>query len=138
MNNFNSLMKKNNELLEKYGWLVHFVYPDENNRLANIHTHVFEESWGHLDIQIVLPIEEKIAHYLLTNIADRVKQNEKFEVGKLYDKIINNFQVYFVLRKEKDRTVLRLILPDALGKFPNDKDCAEFYNEQEKNSDTVH
>jgi hypothetical protein len=131
MNRFISLQKKNDEMLEKYGWVVHFVYPDKNNRLANIHTHGFEDSWEHLDIQIVLPIEQRTAHNILTNLADRVKKGEKFEIGKLYDDVIENFKIYFVLKEEKNRTVLRLILPDASGKYPNDENCGEFYNEQE-------
>jgi hypothetical protein len=49
------VLQKEQALMKKYGWLVHFVPGSEGVPFGmNIHTHGLLESFGHLDLQICL------------------------------------------------------------------------------------
>jgi hypothetical protein len=127
-----TLRDKEKFMMEKYGWVVHFVFDTngELDGLANIHTHGLLENFNHKDFQIVLPLDSKDSHPLLVGIVNQIKDGRKFEADIATSNVIYNYDVFFKEFKEKDRTVLRLILPDPNGKFPNEKDCIDPYNRQ--------
>lgn len=121
------------EMIEKYGFYSHYVfetYENELNGLANIHTHGLKESFNHMDLQIVLPLEPQTVNGLLHTIVNNIKEGKVYKSGKLYDDVIENYCVMFKKFKEHDRDVLRLLLPDKDGFFPKDKECADMYKRQ--------
>ncbi|MER2005838.1 MAG: DUF4262 domain-containing protein [Psychrobacillus sp.] len=127
------ILLKGEAKLKNNGWLSHHVFETELrefNGLANSHTHGLEENFGHLDFQMVLPINPSITESIFTILAERVKAGEVFEEGKEYYEIITNFPVHFKEFSSDSRKVLRLILPDENGKTPKDSDCKEPYNRQ--------
>lgn len=102
------------DMMQKHGWYVHFVAPDDGPTGANYHTHGLQESFEHPDLQIVLNIPEKVAHNLFHNAVDRIKAGEKFQAGQRAGQICGGgYEVKFVEAHEGDRTVLRMILPDV-------------------------
>lgn len=134
---FAMIEEQRRRMMEEYGWLVDFVFPTEENELANIHTHGVKDSFGHADFQIVLPLQQQLAHSLLVDLVERVKRGEQIVPEKRYNDVIRDFDVYFVKKYEGTRLVLRMILPDDEGKYPDEKGCKPIYNEQ-LNWDTTH
>lgn len=127
---FAMVEKQRKKMMEDYGWVVDFVFPTNQNELANIHTHGVKDTFGHTDFQIVLPLQQQLAHRLLIDLVERVKRGEQIVPEKRYNDVIHNFDVYFVKKYEGTRIVLRMILPDDQGKYPGENGCKPIYNEQ--------
>src|SRR5438874_6564535 len=54
--------------MKKYGFFVHAVaddFLDNTPTRFNVHTHGLPQTWGHADLQIVLPLEPTTCHSLL-------------------------------------------------------------------------
>ncbi|MGF7535147.1 DUF4262 domain-containing protein [Bacillus mexicanus] len=127
---FQLLEAQRQEMMDNYGWVTDYVFPTEEGELANIHTHGVKENFNHMDFQIVLTLPPEMIQILLANLVERVKNGEQIVTEKRYDDIIENFDVYFVKQKEGNRSVLRMILPDDQGKFPDEKNCKPYYDKQ--------
>jgi hypothetical protein len=122
------LRKWHADHLRKHGFYAHFVaeefadLPHPLSHFVNFHTHGFEETWGHPDFQIVMPIRPETALDLFWIFANRVKAGEKFEVGKRYKEIAAApYDTLLVKAREAGRDVLRVLLPDAKNRMPGDK-----------------
>lgn len=113
--------------LDKNGWFMHYI-PLEN-AMVNIHTHGLAENLHHVDLQIVLPIEEEMAQILLTSVIENIKNGYTYYEG-LYNNVIEELNVEFKQFTESGRDVLRLILPDNNGIFPDNEKCESPYNKQ--------
>ncbi|MED2737171.1 DUF4262 domain-containing protein [Bacillus toyonensis] len=119
--------KKEQELkkkasLEVFGWYTDLAEPiDAEQGILNMHTVGVEQTYKHKDFQIVIYMPPNVAHMLFTMLVDRVKSGETIEVNKKYDDVLEDYDVYFVERAENGRNVLRMILPDKEGNFPEDE-----------------
>jgi hypothetical protein len=103
--------------LERHGWYAHYVCAaDHMPGGVCYHTHGLDMSTGHPDLQIVLPINHEVAHGIFHQIADRIKAGEEFEAGKVFEGV-TDFGAMLVEAKEKDRPVMRVIIPDGEGNF---------------------
>jgi hypothetical protein len=127
---FDDLKAKEVEMTEKYGFFSHYV-SDPNCKYVNYHTHGFRKTWEHDDLQIVIPLPPNIANNLFWTFADRVKAGERFAAGARVDKIVHGHQVILKKAKEGDRDVLRIILPDKNGRFPEDPGVDHYFGKQE-------
>jgi hypothetical protein len=115
--------------LKKQGWYAHIVTEDPLMPYGyNYHTHGLLESFGHLDIQVVLNLDPRTVHSCVTNLIDQIKEGQKFQHGDKVDKVIRSatdieYQVLLVNAVESGRNVLRMIFPDAAGNLePQDMD----------------
>ena len=121
--------KKN---MEEYGWYVHFVKDDDEAPYEyNMHTHGLEVTYKHLNLQICCPLQREVAHNIIANIVQEIKDGDVFTAGARVPGIILNYAVLFVEATECNRTVLRVILPDATGCLDKDEmkpDWALQYN----------
>jgi hypothetical protein len=123
-NGLDAIRTKELEAMKKCGWYAHFVTQDSESPTGfNVHTHGFRETFNdHPDIQIVFPLPFDVAHGLLWNIADRLKNGERFEAKKSYEKIAGNgYNVTFIRAQENGREVLRLIVPNKDGSLTKNK-----------------
>lgn len=117
------------EMMEKHGWYAHMVGPScecetcgehdtegdpDSPTLVNYHTHGLE-SFGHTDLQIVLPIVPNLAMAVFSTIVDNIKNGKSYKSGEVYyDILTNDMPVAFQSTSEsEDHPVLRVILPDA-------------------------
>ena len=98
------------DCLQKTGWFAHQVP-------GNYHTHGVLESFGHQDIQVVLQIDPNAIHRIVSGVINDIKEGKQFQAGQNYSKVIQKLDVTFIEATENDRTVLRLIFPDANGKL---------------------
>lgn len=126
------------EMMSKHGFYIHFVDGEEQGYI-NAHTHGFRESWDHSDFQLVINIDRKVVSDIFWNFANRVKKGEIFSSGMMVDEVIANYPVRLDTMRENDRDVLRIILPDADGRYPGDHDTSPFFERQVhvENSDDV-
>jgi len=120
MTNAEEIRQREAIMLEVHGWYAHCVPSGDKTTPTgfNYHTHGFEKSYGHKDIQIVLPINPKVAHELIIAILSKIKSGVRFEVDIEYTGIMkNDYKVRFIAAKEYSRDVLRLLIPDKDGEF---------------------
>jgi hypothetical protein len=108
-----SLIRQQEEMLEKYGWYVHYVFSE---KMVNVHTHGLEK-YHHLDFQVVLPLQQNTVHGILTTLVSRVKRGESFRHNQFVEEVISNFPVKLVKAYDADRLLLRVIFPDPHGKL---------------------
>lgn len=104
------------EFLAKDGFFAHLV-PDETSPLGfNAHTHGFELTWNHPDLQIVFPVDGQVAMGLFWAAVAHIKEGSVFSDGDVVARIAGNeYKVKFVKVQESGRDVLRMILPDKEG-----------------------
>ena len=127
------LTAKEKQLVDLYGWYAHMVIGDPEIATGfNYHTHGFDQSLGHPDLQIIFPLGGERCHGIAKTIYDQIKNGQEFTEGN--ETIIphqdgSQFPVRFIKVREGDRNVLRVILPTPSGEL-EPKDVAE-YNEPE-------
>lgn len=103
-------------MMKEHGWFMHYVL--DNPELVppaglNAHTHGLMITHEHPDLQIVYPVEDKVAHGIMRAIINLIKDDKvTIRPGVRYDKILFEYQVEFALARESGRRVLRAILPD--------------------------
>lgn len=118
------------EMIAKCGWYAHFVFDDDTYPFSvNCHTHGLLEKYGHTDLQICLPIPDKVAHAVLWDVVRRIEKGETFKTGDTAFDIIQNYPVTFIDAMELDRKVLRIIFPDKTGCIDK-KEIEEPYEKQ--------
>ena len=100
--------------MREMGWYAHLV---ENN----YHTHGFDQTFNHPDIQIVVPLDPKLLHNLANCVIDRIKAGNTIVPNERTPGIIKGLDVLFIETTEGDRPVLRMILPDPQGNVERDK-----------------
>jgi hypothetical protein len=104
--------------IAKFGWCGHYVFDDVDSPTGlNIHTHGLRESYGHPDLQIVLPLAEWVAHAILINLAAEIKAGRRFAPGDVACGIIEGYFVGFAAATECGREVLRVIIPGPDGRL---------------------
>ena len=132
MNILEDIKKQHDELMKKNGFVVHYTFPGEDSEETNCdyHTHGIKESFGHMDLQIVLPIDPNIVAPIINSMVSLIKEGERYDDKLISDKVIRGYDVQLVKVNVRDRELLRVIIPDENGKFPSDKDCAEGYRDQ--------
>jgi len=114
------LTEQENKLMEKHGWFAHMVIADPYVATGfNYHTHGFDKSLKHLDLQIVLPIAPEKCHSIAKIIYDQIGLGKKFKNGHetVIPGVDSRFTVRFIKVKEGDRDVLRVILPTPDGEL---------------------
>jgi hypothetical protein len=137
-NGVESVQQKEREFMEKVGWFSHIVLDDPDYpHGVNIHTHGMSESFNHKDIQICLPLDPKIAHWVFVTIYTRIKDGFIFTTGVEYDNVLENYNVKFIDAFEGDRYVLRLILPSPKGEYDKESPYKEQFTKTHINKNVV-
>lgn len=98
------------DALNKYGWVINYVI---DGRKRNIHTSGLINKYGHLELQIVLPIKPSLVKNIIWGMVRMIENGKRFEHGKCY------FNIPYVHRvkicKTSSDDMLRVILPDNDG-----------------------
>lgn len=135
--NFEELKDWQQEQMQKCGWFTHYVFDDGSGQLklhngVDFHTHGMDETYHHLDFQIVFPISEKIVNSIFWGFADLLKEGNQFASGDRVSGIIKNYDVLLLEVENGGRRVLRIILPDVDGNL-EEKDLKGVYAAQYEN-----
>lgn len=108
--------------MREFGWYAHYVGGNDSLPIGvNYHTHGFGETFGHPDLQIVVNCGIETCHSIFHNIADRIRAVEVFDHGKTYSGVIKNWDVLMHVALDNGCPVLRIILPDQIGKLLKDE-----------------
>jgi hypothetical protein len=119
--NFKNVIDFENKMMKKYGWYVHFIMREDNTPFGiNIHTHGLHETYNHKDLQICIPLPQRVAHQILINIVNEIKNGTTFSPGIKYENILLNYKIELIEAKEGGREILRVIIPDADGEYKNE------------------
>lgn len=97
--------------------------------ICNAHTHGMDK-YSHPEFQLVLYMPEATIGYVLNTMGLRVQAGERFKAGDLVEGIFLDCPVRLDEFEENGRKLLRVIIPDAQNRFPEDPDCAYPYNFQ--------
>ena len=120
-NGLEAMHAHHDEIMKKYGWMVHFVTPDNDYPFnVNIHTHGYPEKYKHPDMQICAPISPEIAQAIMHTITKRLEKGKVFKANKKYKNIIEGFTVLIHSATENGRDVLRIVFPDKHGSFDSE------------------
>lgn len=126
-------------MINEVNWIIHFVANgacdcgcSETGFLphaCNAHTHGMDQ-YGHSEFQFVLLLEPKMITYILNCMGLRVQRGERFKAGDIVSEVIEGYNIRLDEFDENGHKVLRVIVPDANGLFPDDPGCAEIYRLQ--------
>ena len=118
--------------LKEYGWYMHHVIYKSTPYYVNMHTHGLKESFAHTDLQIVLAIDPAIAHALFREMIEKIKNGYTFSIDTRHYDVIEHYAIEVIQTMENDREVLRVLLPDPDGFFPNEEACDIIYKHQQE------
>lgn len=125
---------------KKIDWVIHLVANGTCNECGrteegflpytcNAHTHGLA-AYGHMDLQLVLFYSSHEIARLLNTLGLRIQAGEHFEPGALVSGIYEDCDVRLDVFEESGRNVLRVIIPDRHGRFPENPQCAAPYRLQ--------
>ena len=126
---------------QKCDWIIHLVAngacdecgKEEDSFLpyvCNAHTHGMER-YDHLDFQLVLLLPRQEICRILNAMGMRVQSGERFKAGDYVSGIYEDCQIRLDAFEETGRTVLRVIIPDKYGVFPENENCMDVYKLQQ-------
>ena len=132
----------------KIDWVIHLVANgacDECGRtengfrpyICNAHTHGLA-AYEHMDQQLVLSYSPHEIARILNTLGLRIQAGERFEPGAMVSGIFEDCDVRLDLFEETGRNVLRVIIPDSHGRFPEDPQFAEPYRLQRMKTEELH
>lgn len=125
----------------KYDWEIHFVANGvvceccgevEDGFIpyaCNAHTHGMDK-FQHPDFQVVVCYAPEVLGYILNTFGERVRAGEKFQDGQYVSGIFEDCPIRLNEFEENGRTVLRVIIPDKDGFFPECEECDPRYRVQ--------
>lgn len=103
---------------------------------CNAHTHGMER-YGHPDFQLVLQLPVEEIGRILNWMGLRVQAGERFKDGDYVSGIYEDCQIRLDEYEETGRKVLRVIIPDKYGIFPEDPACMDTYKLQLLETDAL-
>jgi hypothetical protein len=112
------LQAQQDAALIKYRWYCHAILDAADSPTGfDCHSHGLREHFGHPDFQLVVPLPPEMAHAILINLANAVKEGRRFEAGTAASGIIEGYDVGFAAATECGREVLRMIIPGPDGRL---------------------
>lgn len=119
---------------QEINWVIHYVAngakcedcgKEENGFIqfaCNAHTHGMEQ-YNHPDFQVVLNLGMEEVGRILNTMGIRVQSGEKFSAGNFVSGIYEDCDIRLDEVEECGRKVLRVVIPDAKNRFPENKEC---------------
>lgn len=132
----------------KTDWIIHLVANGACDvcgkkekgflpNLCNAHTHGMEK-YDHPDFQLVLALPVLEIGQILNEFCLRVRAGERFKPGDMVSGIYENCHVRLDEFEESERKVLRVIIPDARNRFPEEEHCSDTYKLQLLKTEQLH
>lgn len=123
-------------------WICHLVmygsccdYGDSNVSpvnpyLCDCHTHGLEK-YGGKELQLVVKLPQNMIGYLLNVVGAMVRAGAELKDGDYIDRLLEGCSVLIVKNEDSSgKEILRIVVPDAKGRFPKDEGCEQPYSLQ--------
>lgn len=126
--------------IEEYGCHVLHVFDPDNEKSRFTYSIGIQKTTGEPEL-VIMGLKQELAHWIVNEYNNRIKDGEKFRVDEYYDDFIDGFQVTFKrvlkkhykehfgwgkwLYKSDNFDVYQLIYPSTQGVWPWDKDVSE-------------
>lgn len=137
-----SLKEKQELWMEMHGFYIHYNC-HLGDGYIDCHTHGLEETHGHMDLQIIFPLNQKNALYMMHQTVDIIRGEIEFEGKSITPKrmfkdgeiittgiLLDGYPLQFKKVKEGDREVLRLLICDKNKILPGEEGCDPKYDIQ--------
>ena len=113
--------EKLKHFLDTVGFYVHYIVEPPHN----YHTHGLPESFNHPDLQIALAVKKETAMNILGTVIDLIKEGQEIKDGMHLFNVICDYCIKAYKTTEDGRDIIRLLLPDRAGIFPDNPNCDE-------------
>lgn len=120
-------------MVDEHGFMIRYVFETEKSEydgLANIYTVGLPETQSHPNIQVVLPLPQKIVHGVISSLVHLIKGGQSFKDGDRSFEVLDGMWVSFKEFENMDQKMIRLMLPDPEGHLPEQDGCDEMYKRQ--------
>lgn len=115
--------------MKERDWIIHYVQNDDGT--INAHTHGLKEQYNHKELQLALRYPMEDVCYILNSIGDKIATGNSYVAGEYLDFVYVDVLVRLDARKDDmGNDILRVIVPDDNGYWPEDIRCQEGYKEQ--------
>ena len=131
-----AMRERERQLIKEHGHSIRYVfnsYQTEFGVFPSIITRGLLETENHLDLELVLPVDQQMAMYILNTLADLIHKGFKVELNTIYQfKEFNEVPIYFEksIQPELEEPLYRVILADPAFKLPMDEGCDPHYQLQ--------
>lgn len=102
--------------LKTIGWYTTYVPSDcDSPTHFSARTFGLAQNFNHPDLQIVVPMDDKLTHMIFTNAIRQIKEGMKFipDDKTEYENIIwNGYKIKFIIGKDGKSSLYRIILPN--------------------------
>lgn len=133
--------RKDQKLVREYGFKVCMVPPTPGENfsvMTDMYTQFVPENFNHPNFRVLFfegdvnrDDEYKQYHFLLHELAERVKSGERFTHGQEYFGLFkSNTPVRFITSQLGNDFFLQVLLPDPAGLFPDHPDCNPIFQLQ--------
>ena len=133
---FEELREFERQCIETYGHAIRYIfnsYQTETGTYPSVFTVGLNETANHDDLELVLPVQQELASYILNSLAQKIHEGATYTTGVTYRiPELNNVPFYFerTLQNEIDKPLLRVMLADQNLKLPNEDGCDFHYRQQ--------
>lgn len=86
--------------------------------------------YSHPEFQLVLHMDHKMILYTLNSLGLRVQSGKTFKDGDIIDDLFDGYLAKIKEFIDGERKILRVLIPDANHKFPEDEGCQLEYTYQ--------
>ena len=90
--------------------------------LNNVHTEGMNR-YQHPEFQVILKLPPALIHYLLKELMKKVADGKQFQSGDLVEDLLPHVPIRLDTYQMYGPEVLRVIIPDKRGRFPEDEKC---------------
>lgn len=88
------------------------------------------DKYNHPEFQLVLNMDHKMILYILNSLGMKVQTGSVFKDGDIIDDLFEGYNAKIKEFVEDEKRVLRVLIPDANHKFPEDEGCQQEYTYQ--------
>ena len=104
---------------------------------CNAHTHGMD-TYGHPDFQMVVDFGTDEIGRILNTLGRLVQSGERFQAGDMISGMYEDCPIRLDMAEESNRKVLRVIVPDAKNRFPEEQGCTYPYAIQSWPTDSLY
>ena len=135
-NGLEAVREKEQKMIERYGHSIRYIfdsYQTEYGVFPSIFTRGLTETANHSNLEVVLPVDQATANFLLNTLAEKIHQGWEFKLNQVYQiPELNNVPFYFELsvQPEIKEHLYRVIIADPQLKLPGEDGCDFMYQMQ--------